>query len=351
VTEASELHAWIQDYYGRVLEKSEDLATDACCASGAPPRWIADPLARVHDDVVSRFYGCGFPIPAAIQACRVLDLGCGSGRDVYLASQLVGPTGFVYGVDMTPEQLAVARRTLDWHMDRFGFDEPNVGFHQGFIEDLDSLPIAPGSVDVVISNCVVNLSPAKQAVLAGVHRLLKPGGEFFFSDILADRRLPEDVSADPLLHSECLGGAPYGPDFLSLARRSGFLDPRVLSRAPVTIRNPAIERRVGAARFTSETLRLFKLEGLEERCEDYGQTARYRGGIPGHETFFALDDHHLFEAGRPERVCGNTAAMLEDTRFRPWFEVRGDRSRHFGAFPCVATLAQQQRGDAPGACC
>ena len=349
-----DVHESVQDYYGRVLQRSEDLATNACCASGAPPAWIASALGNVHEDVVSRFYGCGFPIAPAIEGAVVLDLGCGSGRDVYVVSQLVGPAGFVHGVDMTAAQLDVPRGTLDWHMDRFGFGKPNVAFHQGYIERLGELPIAAGSVDVVISNCVVNLSPAKDQVLEGVHRLLKPGGEFYLSDVFVDRRLPAEISNDPLLHAECLGGAPYGPDFLSLARRSGFLDPRPVTSAPITIQNPEIERRVGAARFSSVTLRLFKLPDLEERCEDHGQVATYRGGIPGHETLFALDDHHLFEKGRPERVCGNTAAMLEETRLRSWFRIDGDRSQHFGEFPCGATLAQQARGpDEGGAapCC
>ena len=121
------------------------------------------------------------------------------------------------------------------------------------------------------------------------------------------------------------------------------------------IHNREIERRVGAARFRSETLRLYKLPELEERCEDHGQVATYRGKIPGHESLFALDDHHLFEAGRPERVCGNTAAMLSETRFARWFDVQGDRSQHFGEFSCDATLAQQQREesgtDSTTACC
>ena len=350
------VHQSVREYYGEVLSRSEDLATDACCASGAPPAWIAAALANVHEDVLARFYGCGFPIAEALEGAVVLDLGCGTGRDVYVASQLVGPAGFVHGVDMTPAQLAVARDTCDWHMERFGFGKANVAFHEGFIEELDALPIAPGSIDVVISNCVVNLSPAKERVLAGVQRLLKPGGEFFFADIFVDRRLPAEIADDPLLHAECLGGAPYGPDFLSLARRAGFLDPRSVSAAPVTIRNPAIERKVGAARFTSQTLRLFELPGLDERCEDHGQVATYHGGIPGSEALFALDDHHLFEAGRPERVCGNTARMLAESRFGAFFRVDGDRSRHFGEFPCGATLAQQARGgaaaaDEGAACC
>jgi len=345
----------VQDYYGRVLRRSDDLATNACCAQGAPPAWLAEPLARVHEDVVARFYGCGFPLPGALEGAVVLDLGCGTGRDVFLASQLVGPKGFVHGVDMTESQLEVARSTQDWHMERFGYAKPNVAFHLGAIEALSALPIEPASVDVVISNCVVNLSPRKDLVLREVARVLRPGGEFHFSDVFCDRRLPEALAADPQLHAECLGGASYGPDFLALAREAGFPDPRALARAPIAIRNAEIERKIGAARFESLTLRLFKLAGLEPRCEDYGQLATYRGGLTGHEHLFALDDHHLFEAGRPERVCGNTAEMLSGTRLRAWFDVQGDRSRHFGLFACGETLAAQQRGaarsSASGACC
>jgi SAM-dependent methyltransferase len=350
-----EVRAQLQDYYGRVLRSSDDLATNACCAQGAPPAWLAGPLARVHEEVVARFYGCGFPIPGALEGAVVLDVGCGTGRDVFIASQLVGPRGFVHGVDMTEAQLEVARSSQDWHMELFGYEKPNVAFHLGAIEDLAALPIEAGSVDVVISNCVVNLSPRKDLVLREVARVLKPGGEFHFSDVFCDRRLPEALAWDPQLHAECLGGASYGPDFLALARGAGFLDPRRLARAPIAIRNAEIERKVGAARFESMTLRLFKLAGLEERCEDYGQLATYRGGLVGEEHLFALDDHHLFEAGRPERVCGNTADMLARTRFAPWFDVQGDHSRHFGLFPCGETLAAQQRaasrGPSSAACC
>lgn len=345
----------VEDYYGRVLQKSADLATNACCAGGAPPAWINAALANVHDDVLARFYGCGFPIPQALAGATVLDLGCGTGRDVFVASQLVGPDGFVHGVDMTPEQLAVARGTLGWHMDRFGFAQANVAFHQGYIEDLSDLPIPSGSVDVVISNCVVNLSPRKDLVLAEVFRVLKPGGELYFSDVLCDRRLPPEVSRDPLLHAECLGGAMYTHDFHVLARRTGFLDPRTMTEAPITIQNPEVQQKTGAARFVSRTMRLFKLDGLDDRCEDYGQLATYRGGIPGAEHVFWLDDHHAFEAGRPERVCGNTAAMLQDTRLARWFDVAGDTRTHFGEYPCGPTAAAKLYAESAaaggGGCC
>ncbi len=321
-----DVRAFVSDYYGRVLQASADLKTNACCAAGAPPTWIAPALANVHDDVAARFYGCGFPFPHALDGAVVLDLGCGTGRDVYVIAQLAGAAGHVHGVDMTPAQLDVARDTQAWHAERFGF--ANVDFHHGYIEDLDAVGIEPGSVDVVVSNCVVNLSPRKDLVLAGVHRALRAGGELYFSDVFCDRRLPDDVATDPVLHAECLGGALYEADFISLAKQAGFGDPRVVSRAPVTIQNDEVQAKVGAARFQSVTYRLFKLDQLDEQCEDYGQIARYRGGIPGAERVFWLDDRHAFEAGRPERVCANTAAMLRDTRLGAHFDVVGDRAVH-----------------------
>lgn len=350
----NDVRSWVQEYYGKVLAESSDLKTNACCALGEPPRRITRALERIDDEIMRTFYGCGFPIPEAIEGKTVLDLGCGTGRDVYVLSQFVGPGGFVHGVDMTDEQLATARKHVDGHMEAFGYAMPNVAFHQGYIEDLGSLDIAANSVDVVVSNCVVNLSPRKDLVLDEVARVLKPGGEFYFSDVFCDRRLPDEIAFDPILHSECLGGAMYLADFLSLAKKAGFEDPREIERGEITIQNEEIERKVGAARFVSVTLRLFELSGLDEQCEDYGQIATYKGTIPGFEGMLWLDDHHLFEAHRPERVCGNTAAMLSETRFGEHFELVGDTSTHFGVFDCGPTMAAQMRpkdGDDSGANC
>jgi SAM-dependent methyltransferase len=350
------VHDAVRRYYGEVLKRSEDLKTNACCASGAPPAWVAERLAEVHPEVSSRFYGCGFPIPGALEGATIVDLGCGTGRDVYVLSQLVGERGRVVGVDMTAAQLDVARATEDWHRARFGYATSNVRFEQGYIEDLASLGIDDASVDVVVSNCVVNLSPRKDLVMDEVWRVLKPGGEFYFSDVFVDRRLPPDVMDDELLHSECLGGALYEHDFVDLARSTGFVDPRELTRGDITIQNAAIERRVGAARFVSITWRLFKLEGLEPRCEDYGQVATYRGTVNESPARLVLDDHHVFEAGRPERVCGNTAAMLDSTRYAAHFDVVGDRRTHYGIFDCGETMAAaalRSRAEPGGAasCC
>lgn len=327
----------VKDYYGRVLKGSDDLQTSACCDAADMPRYLMPLIANVHDDVVSRYYGCGLCIPTALETCSVLDLGSGAGRDVYILSQLVGERGAVTGVDMTAEQLAVADAHKDWHADKFGYAASNVRFLEGYLERLDALDLEPGSFDVIVSNCVINLCMDKPAVLRGAYNLLKPGGELYFADVYCDRRLPDNVRADPLLYGECLGGALYWNDFLPMAKQAGFLDPRLVSSRPIEIENPAMRERLGPARFFSATYRLFKLDDLEPACEDYGQAVVYRGGLPEQPDTFVLDDHHRIERGRAFPVCGNVWRMLADTRFSPYFDFIGDFSTHYGIFPGCGT--------------
>ncbi len=346
----------VKDYYGRQLQTSDDLKTSACCDASSVPAWLKPLLARIHPEVLSRYYGCGLVCPPALAGCRVLDLGSGSGRDVYALAQLVGAQGEVIGIDMTEEQLAVAERHRDHHREVFGYG--NVRFLHGYIERLDELGLEPGSFDVIVSNCVVNLSPDKEAVLRGAHRLLKPGGEFYFSDVYADRRVPAEVKNDPVLYGECLGGALYWNDFLRLAAATGFPDARLVEDRPLAVTDPELARRVGNLKFFSATYRLFRVDGLEDACEDFGQAVIYRGGIAGHEACFTLDKHHAIEAGRVFPVCGNTYRMLAESRFAPYFEFIGDASRHFGIFAGCGTAlpfgnAQQPawRADDSSGCC
>ena len=173
---SSDIQEKVKDYYGSVLETSEDLKTSACCVGEAPPRHIQDLLKNVHETVQAKFYGCGTPLPVIKEGAVVLDLGCGTGRDVYVLSQIVGAKGRVIGVDMTDEQLNVASEYIDWHMEKFGFTKPNVEFKKGYIEDLKTIGIEDNSVDLVVSNCVINLSDDKPAVFSEIARVLKPGG-------------------------------------------------------------------------------------------------------------------------------------------------------------------------------
>src|SRR6185369_11775939 len=220
----------VRQYYGNVLQGKKDLASNACCSLESLPEMHRKILAEIDQEILDRFYGCGSPLPPALEGCTVLDLGCGSGRDVYLASRLVGPEGYVIGVDMTEAQLEVARRHQASQARRFGFEKSNVDFRQGYIEDLASLEIADASVDVVISNCVINLSPDKERVFSEILRVLKPGGELYFSDVFAGRRVPQQLREDPLLLGECLGGALYIEDFRRMLRGLGCPDYRVISK-------------------------------------------------------------------------------------------------------------------------
>lgn len=326
-----------QDYYGKVLGGSADLRTDACCTLEMPAPEILDALANVHPEVKARYYGCGLVVPQAIEGCKVLDLGSGAGQDAYLLAQMVGANGSVTGVDATPEQLAVANQHLDWHAERFGYR--NVRFVEGDIEKLDELDLAPESFDVIVSNCVINLVADKEAVFRAAHRLLKPGGELYFSDVYADRRVPAHLLNDPVLHGECLSGALYWGDFDMLAKRAGFADPRLVTDRPLGINDAEVAKKLEGISFVSATYRLFKLAGLEPQCEDYGQAVVYKGTVPGEEQMFHLDDHHAIERGRIFPVCGNSWLMLAETRFAPHFNFIGNFDTHYGVFPgCGAAV-------------
>jgi SAM-dependent methyltransferase len=343
----------VRNYYGQVLTSSSDLKTSACCTPGDMPPAVKRALANVHEEVLARYYGCGLVMPEALGGTRILDLGCGAGRDVYLLAQLVGPEGHVTGVDATPEQLAVARKHERTHAERFGYARANTAFLDGDIEALDRLGLPPASLDVVVSNCVINLARDKKAVLEGARRLLKPGGEVYFADIYADRRLDPSMREDPVLLGECLGGALYWNDFLALAKAAGFADPRLVADRPITISDPEIAARTRGARFFSATYRLFNIDGLEPACEDYGQAVIYKGTIEGHADAFTLDKHHLIEAGRVFPVCGNTFRMLSESRLAPHFDFIGDPSRHFGIFAGCGTSMPfaTSANAAPAPCC
>lgn len=350
------MHEQVKDYYGKTLQSSSDLQTNACCTDDGLPAHLKPILSKIHDEVMTRYYGCGLIAPDVLQGMNILDLGSGSGRDCYALSALVGEGGSVVGVDMTDEQLDVANAHLDFHADAFGYAKPNVRFLKGYIEKLDQLDLADNSFDIIVSNCVINLSPDKEAVLKQAHRLLKPGGEMYFSDVYSSRRIDPDLVNDPLLYGECLSGALYWNDFVNLAKSCGFNDPRLVSDRPLTIDNPAIEEKIGHIDFFSATYRLFKIDDLEPACEDYGQAVVYKGTIPHQPKQFLLDKHHLIETGKMFPVCGNTYRMLKESRFADHFEFYGTWDKHFGIFEgCGTSLpfdaVSTSNDSSSGGCC
>ncbi len=289
-------------------------------------------LRQLDAEVVDHFTGCGSPIPESIKGCRVLDLGCGTGRDVYLCAALAGPKGFVMGLDFEDESLMIARRHVESTMEKFGHTEPNVAFRKGSIGALGDAGLAEEDFDVVISNRAFNLADKKLKGLREVYRVLKPGGEFYFSDVFSDRRLPEGLDRDEAFAREHLDGAVYLGDFLRLVRKAGFCDPRIVSMSPLRVTDGDLAARLDSVGFSAVTLRLFKVVELEEGEEDYGQSAIYQGTVEGFAHHFILDGINRFDTGKSVRVGGNTARIIKMSRFSPHFTICGDTSRHFGPF-------------------
>eukprot|EP00823_Brevimastigomonas_motovehiculus_P008780 TRINITY_DN81_c0_g1_i1.p1 TRINITY_DN81_c0_g1~~TRINITY_DN81_c0_g1_i1.p1 ORF type:complete len:406 (+),score=57.91 TRINITY_DN81_c0_g1_i1:43-1260(+) len=326
-----QVHATVSEYYGKILKASTDLKTNACCTGGKLPKSLLDALKKVPTEVKEKYYGCGVPLAFGMKGLDVLDLGSGSGRDCYVAAQLVGEKGSVTGLDMTDEQLQVANKYVNKYCASLGYAKPNLRFVKGFIEYLCEAGIKSDSMDLVLSNCVLNLSPRKLLVLQGVYRALKEGGEFMFSDIYCDRRLPPSVKENKLLYGECIGGAYYLGDFLRSCKSVGFIDPRMVDSKPVPIQDD-FKSLLGNARFTSITFRLFKNRNLETSPEDYGQAAIYKGTIDTFPFEYKLDKNFTFETNKLLRIDGNTAAILSSSWLRSHFTLLGERTQHFGAF-------------------
>lgn len=326
------MHNIVQDYYGNVLTGSEDLQTNACCTDDDLTPEVKAILSNIHDEVMTRYYGCGLVTPEELLGCSVLDLGCGAGRDCYAIAQMVGEQGSITGVDMTDEQLAVANKHIDYHREKFGYQQANTRFLKGYIEKLDELNISDNSMDLVISNCVINLSPDKYAVLKEVFRILKAGGEIYFSDVYADKRVPQHLKEDSLLYGECLSGALYWNDFENLAKEVGFVEPRLVSSRAITIDNDELAEKLGDIKFTSATYRLFKVQDLESSPQNYGQAVTYLGSIKDHSCKWALDENTIFVKGKVTEVSGNTWHTLKQSRFAEHFEFKGDFEKHQGLF-------------------
>ncbi|KAJ7325153.1 hypothetical protein JRQ81_018173 [Phrynocephalus forsythii] len=316
---AEQIHREVQDYYGKELTKTEDLKTNACMTSTKPlAPFIKEALQCVHEEVSAKYYGCGLVVPECLEDCWILDLGSGSGRDCYMLSKLIGENGHITGIDMTENQVEVAKKHINYHMNKFGYQKPNVNFIHGCIEKLDEAGLKDESFDIVISNCVVNLSPDKRAVLQGAYRVLKMGGEMYFSDVYASHDLPEVIRKHRVLWGECLGGALWWKDLYKIAEEVGFLPPRLVTASLITIDNKELESVVGDCQFVSATFRLFKIPkpGSTQHYE-----AIYQGGIPGHEKELEFDVNDKFKQGEVVEVDAEMAAILQKSRFSGKFLI------------------------------
>jgi arsenite methyltransferase len=317
-------HEKVQDYYGKKLQKTEDLKTTACTTScgGSFPQVIKKALADCHEEVVSKYYGCGPVFPEAVEGCHVLDLGSGSGRDCFVLSKLVGEKGYVTGVDMTQEQLDLANSHIDYHMRLFGHSKPNVEFRKGFIEDLSTANIEDTSQDIVVSNCVICLCSDKKAVFREACRVLKPGGEMYISDVYNSRQVPEEIVKDEVLWSEGISGALQWEEFLRLACDIGFSPPMLVDVAHLVVQDSKLRNIVGDLRSCSATYRLFKRHpGVNANIEDGLLQVKYKGTITDVPDTFKLAWDIALKAHLPARLPASIVSAILSSRLAPHFDI------------------------------
>uniref|UniRef100_A0A803K3X3 Arsenite methyltransferase n=2 Tax=Xenopus tropicalis TaxID=8364 RepID=A0A803K3X3_XENTR len=309
-----------EEYYGKFLKNSKDLKTNACVApSRQLPKHIRDALKDVHEDVSSRYYGCGLVVPECLETCSILDLGSGSGRDCYMLSKLVGQKGHVTGIDMTDEQVEVSKKYIDYHMQKFGFQPANVDFVQGYIENLHAVQIKDKCYDVIISNCVINLSPDKRAVLKEAYRVLKDGGEMYFSDVYSNKPVSEELKKNKILWGECLSGALCWKELVQISEEIGFSPPRLVTSSFITVDNKELEEILSDYSFVSATYRLFKLP--QGKAKEKWQVI-YNGGITGCEEELQFDANFTFKEGEVVKVDEELGAILKNSRFADEFLFR-----------------------------
>ena len=218
VIAAEEIKTSVREHYAELARKSSSCCGPSDC--GCNSLYPQELATQMPDDIANFSLGCGDPITiAGLQPGEtVVDLGSGGGLDCFFAAQRVGMTGLVIGVDMTPEMLAKARANAA----RLGVT--NVEFREGYIEQL---PVADGEADVVISNCVINLSPDKPRVFREIYRALKQGGRVSISDIVTSGELPQKVKENMEEWSACVAGALDMNDYAAGLRDAGFVDVKV----------------------------------------------------------------------------------------------------------------------------
>ncbi len=220
------IHETVQKHYAERIKSSASCcgplrqaqggaSSSSDCCTPESSLYPADLLATLPEGESAISYGCGDPITlAALQPGQtVLDLGSGAGLDCFFAAKKVGGTGRVIGVDMTPEMIERARSSAK------RLNVQNVEFRQGYLEDL---PVESSTVDVIISNCVINLAPDKAKVFGEAFRVLKPGGKFAVSDIVTDGPLPEAIKKSLSAWAGCVAGAVEAKDYIAMMEAIGF---------------------------------------------------------------------------------------------------------------------------------
>lgn len=379
----------VSERYARAVSTGEEM----CCPTGYNHEELR---AFIPDAVLKVSYGCGTPVGLSTAKAgeTVLDIGSGGGIDCFEAARRVGPTGHIIGLDMTDEMLAFARNYAPEVAKNLGYAKSNVDFRKGQAE---AMPVDDDSVDLIISNCVINLAPDKSKVFQEMYRVIRLGGRFTISDIVADQPVPNYLRQDKDKWGDCLSGALPIHDYWDGLRKAGFLGLHLVKLNPWKV--------IDGIHFLSVTLTGYKLpKGSSDRdvsfatlagpfsrvTDEYGQS--YIRGIPqpiDHKTIALLqtapyqevfilsdtpmaltskdsrwkallpqdapcvwegdyamltgpflevsdDDDHLFHSGIPQEICSKTFKVLQHDSYRRCFGIirRAETPRSGGASFC-----------------
>jgi radical SAM protein with 4Fe4S-binding SPASM domain len=277
----------VREFYGKAAEEPQK---ELCCPTSYP----REDISHIPNDVIERFYGCGSPISIANvkPGETVVDLGSGAGIDCFIAAKKVGKSGRVIGVDMTDQMLGIANECKSTVAKNLGYDA--VEFRRGFLEEI---PVVNKTVDLITSNCVINLSPDKKRVFSEMWRILKNHGRIVISDIVSEKEVPEHIVTNNDLWGECIAGSLKEEQFLSYLEQAGFYGLQLLDKI--------YWKNVENHRFYSITVRGYKYEKTAG-CVYIGQRAIYLGPLKA----IADEEGHLFPRNEAVEICTDTAEKL-----------------------------------------